>query len=81
MFIFFLIKPGHLPAGYFEELEAEDLANRTGAPIILTRLIVEADIENNELTDGEIFEQRVQITLYILRVLNLYVLSRSRGNF
>lgn len=69
------------PAGYFEEMEAQNLADVTGAPIRLTRLIIEAELEAEDLTDEERQRRRIEITFVIMRVLNLFTLSRARGIF
>lgn len=64
---------GYPPAGYFEELEAEAIADKYGFPLELCRLAINAETSDEDTSEST----RVQRIEFLLKVLDL--LNRSHS--
>lgn len=75
-----LSQHGFLPAGFFEEQEAVQLSIDANVPLQLARLIIDAEIENDDFSDEVRRQRRIEIAMYFMRVLRLFMTSRMRNN-
>lgn len=58
---------GFPPAGYFEGLEAEELAQKYGFPLDICRLAINAETNDEEISETI----RVQRIEFLIKVLDL----------
>lgn len=65
----------YLPAGYFEEMEVQNLVAETSLPIEFARLVIAAEDDNDRNLDPiERHNERVRNIQFLLRLIRLFLI-------